>query len=115
MTTAPIACTLSGSDFKERLAWITDLNRTWLRSAKRDDLRLVLTYDVQAGATIQQMVEREQACCPFLSFETMEQPDILILNVRAPEEAREAADAVFEPFIRTGTPQAACSCCGAAA
>jgi hypothetical protein len=60
-------------------------------------------------------VEREQACCPFLSFEIADDHGAMRLTIVAPEEAREAADAVFAPFVQTGVMEAGCSCCGGTA
>ena len=116
MAAAPIACMLSGSDFKERLAEIAKLNGKWLRGLRRDGLRLQLTYDRKARPAVERMVAQEQACCPFfLAFELVEKNGALMLDIIAPEEAREAADAVFEPFVQTGAAQAGCGCCGASA
>lgn len=114
MSAPPIACLLTGQDFKARLAWIADLNRRSLKEIRRHELQLTLTYDTQALADVEEMVAREQACCPFLSFAI--RPDVsgVHLSITAPEEAREIADSVFDPF--TGATQTAgCSCCGAAA
>ena len=40
----PIACTLQGAGYRERLAWIEELARDGLRAVTRDDLRLELRY-----------------------------------------------------------------------
>jgi hypothetical protein len=46
-------------------------------------------------------VRREQESCPFLGFTIQEDKDALILVIDAPENASEAADALFG----TPTPQ----------
>jgi hypothetical protein len=94
----PIMCTLAAGDYKDRLAWIADLNREGLRDKRRDDLRLVLTYAREAGERVREMVRREQECCSFLSFDLREDADAVRLTIVAPEEAREAATLLFEPF-----------------
>jgi hypothetical protein len=94
----PIACTLGAGDFKSRLAWIAKLNHASLRDHRQRDLRLELVYVPEARELVHEMVRREQACCAFLSFEVVEEQDTVRVVVSAPEAAREAADALFEPF-----------------
>jgi hypothetical protein len=95
----PIACTLAGGDFRERLAWIAALTRDTMRSYDRDDLVLNLRYAPEAASRVREMVRNEQACCSFLTFEMHEHPDEVRLKIRAPENARASADALFELFI----------------
>jgi hypothetical protein len=95
---APIACTLESGDFRQRLAWIAELNRDALRAQRRDGLRLELTYAPTALDRVREMVAREQDCCAFLTFDLQEEPDTVRLVIEAPENARDALDAVFEPF-----------------
>jgi hypothetical protein len=45
------------------------------------------------------MMRQEQTYCAFLTFEMHEHPDEVWLTIRAPEDARAAADALFEQFI----------------
>jgi hypothetical protein len=107
----PIACTLGPGDFQARLAWIAALNARALRGHHRDDLVLHLTYAADAADDIREMIDKEKACCAFLDFATCEDAAGLQLTVTAPEEAREAADLVFEPFVAK-TPAKAASSCG---
>ena len=95
----PIACTLAGPDFRERLAWIATLTRDALRSYDRDNLVLNLRYAPGAASRVREMMRKEQACCAFLTFEMHEYPDEVRLTIRAPKDARASADALFEPFI----------------
>lgn len=118
---APIACTLDPGSLKKRLAWIADLNRRALQESHRDDLRLTLSYDPSAIVDVRRMVAGEQACCAFLDFDIVERPDVVAVSITAPEGAREAAEALFEPFAEQGNRKAdaavaACGChagCGA--
>jgi hypothetical protein len=109
----PIACTLGAGDFQARVAWIAALNARSLRSHRREDLVLHLTYAPDAAADVREMVAREQACCAFLDFATGEDAAGLQLTITAPEDAREAAELVFEPFVAKTPAQAAssCGCC----
>jgi len=48
---------------------------------------------------VQEMILKERACCAFLTFEMREHADEVWLSIKAPEEARPTADALFEPFL----------------
>ena len=96
---APIACTLGAGAYQERLAWISEINRSALRRAQRDGARLILTYDPHVAARVREMVRREQECCAFLRFELDEGADELTLVVTAPEAARDFLNAIFDPFV----------------
>jgi hypothetical protein len=108
---APIACMLDTGDFKERLAWIADLNRRALLRSQRDDLRLELIYAPHAVEAVRELTRREQRCCAFLDFDLRIGGDSIRLVVTAPEAAREAAEFVFEPFQSKGDIVSAASCC----
>jgi hypothetical protein len=108
---APIACTLEADDFKARLAWIAELNKSSLRGQRRDDLRLELVYAANARDRVLQMVRGEQGCCAFLTFEVRDEPGAVRVIIGAPEAAREAAETVFETFQSKTPSQAGCSCC----
>ncbi len=101
MTTGhpPLACTLDGDEFRERIAWIAALARDALRRYHRDDLVLNLRYVPAAAGRVAEMMRKEQACCAFLTFAIHEDRDEVRLTITAPENARAIADAVFEPFI----------------
>jgi hypothetical protein len=82
---APIACTLSQGDFRERVQWIRNLSHEALRDARREPLALHLTYDVSAAPRVREMVRKEEACCAFLHFDL-------------PENASEATHDLFAHF-----------------
>jgi hypothetical protein len=111
----PVACTLAAGDYKARIAWIADLNAASLRAHRRDDLRLELTYALDAGDRVREMMRREQACCAFLTFEVCEARDEVRLTIVAPERARDAVDGVFAPFLPAAAAPTGCACCGGAA
>lgn len=108
----PIACTLGAGDFQARVAWIAALNARALRSHSRDDLVLHLTYAPDAANDVRELIAKEQACCAFLDFVTHEDPAGLQLMITAPEDAREAAELLFEPFVARTPAIAALSCSG---
>jgi hypothetical protein len=110
----PIACTLTGGDYRERLAWIAELNRDALRAQRRDDLRLDLTYRPEAATRVRDMVRREQACCGFLAFTLREDADATRLTIVVPEAAREGADFLLAPFQSTLATGSSCPCAATA-
>ena len=114
----PIACTLQGGSYQERLAWIADLARDGLRSHARQDLMLDLRYAQEVAARVQEMVRKEEECCAFLTFVLTEADDEVRLTITAPERAREVADGLFEQFVplpvssrRSSEPPTG-TCCG---
>jgi hypothetical protein len=108
---APIACKLTASDYKTRLAWIADLTRDALRRQARHDLELELVYAADAAERVREMVRKEQDCCTFLTFNLDERPDEIRLTIKAPERAREAADMLFGQFLPSAEARAGCGCC----
>src|SRR3954471_23709794 len=95
----PVACTLEGGSYQDRLAWIAALTRDGLRSFSRTDLVLELRYRAEVAARVREMVRKEEECCAFLAFELAEADGDIRLNITAPEKARDAADALFKPFV----------------
>lgn len=112
--TEPIACTLGAGAYRERLAWIAELNRSALRNVQREGTQLILCYDLQAAGDVREMVRREQECCAFLDFTLNENDKELTLAITAPEAAREALDAVFDPFLTRSKTSGGCACTTAA-
>ncbi|HEU4693188.1 MAG TPA: hypothetical protein VFS23_32720 [Vicinamibacterales bacterium] len=94
-----IACTLTAGDLQKRLAQIRKLTAEALLGHDRNGLVLALRYAPEAVEGVRAMVASEQHCCAFLNFEVREQPDVVHVTITAPENAREAADELFEQFI----------------
>ena len=107
--TAPIACTLGAGDYRGLINWISSLTRRALRSHRREDLVLHLSYVREAREDVRELVRKEQACCPFLTFDFRENAEEIELSITAPEEARIAIDSLFEQFVACA-PNAAASC-----
>jgi hypothetical protein len=110
--TRPIVCTLSAGNFKDRIAWIGELTRDALRSHGRQDLILDLRYAPEAAGRVREMVRKEQECCAFLTFELHEDVDEIRLMITAPEQAREAANQLFEQFVASAPTKPELGCCG---
>ncbi|MYN16386.1 hypothetical protein GTP81_06435 [Rugamonas sp. FT107W] len=82
-TKAPIACTLTPGEFKERAAWLQDLTDRALLSHSIFAAHALLRYRPDAKADVEVMVQQEQACCAFLQFELEEMEDHLLLTIKA--------------------------------
>lgn len=109
---APIACTLAGEDYRQRIASITELNRAALRSHQRDGLTLTLVYDQDVEAQVRDLMVKEQLCCAFLRFDLRLEGALVTLAITAPENARVAADTIFDQFIAgENAPVSGCGCC----
>lgn len=110
---APIACTLDSGEFRKRLHWIAELNRTALLDARRNGLRQILTYRREHTDSVREMVRREQQCCGFLGFDLRDDEGRVTLVITAPEGAADALDAIFEPFLATSHLSGGCACAAA--
>ena len=95
----PSACTLSVGEYKERLAHIAELARDALRGHAREGLVLQLRYDAAAADRVKEMVSRERECCAFLTFELRHEGEEIVVSISAPEEARIAAETLFDQFV----------------
>ncbi len=95
----PIACTLSGNDYHERLAWIAQLNRDGLRFHRRDAMTLELHYTAAVRDRVHQLVRQEAECCAFLAFAVNESDDQVSVTISVPEPAAEIADDLLAPFL----------------
>ncbi|MCC5625656.1 hypothetical protein [Nostoc sp. CHAB 5715] len=95
----PIACTLTRDNLQDRLAWITELTRIALQSYERRGLVLELRYAPQAAEQVYEMVRKEKECCAFLAFALHEDDREVRLTITAPDDAKEAADFLFQQFV----------------
>jgi hypothetical protein len=97
----PIACTLGGNDYHERLAWIAQLNRDGLQSHRRDAMTLELRYAAAVRDRVHQLVRQEAECCAFLGFAVKESGDHVSVTITVPERAGEIASDLLAPFLAT--------------
>jgi hypothetical protein len=95
----PVACCLGAGEYKDRVAWIENLNRQALRQHTCSDLVLTLSYARDAASDVRKMVEQERICCPFLDFKLAETDDAVALQITVPERARESVGSLFQPFL----------------
>jgi hypothetical protein len=95
----PIACTLTGDAYQNRLAWIARLNEDGLQSWARHATVLELHYNAAVRERVHELMRREAECCGFLRFDVAESDEGLRLTITAPEEVAAGATALFEPFL----------------
>jgi hypothetical protein len=99
----PIACTLSPHDRKSQIERIRQLTRNALRAARREPLKLHLTYAQESGEQVREVVRVESSCCAFLDFELRDDAQGVQLTITAPERAKDAAQLLFDQFAPTET------------
>ena len=95
----PIACTLTGGGYTERLAWIAQLNDDGLRGYRREATSLQLHYTAEVRERVHELVRNESTCCAFLMFAIDESPDDVRVTITVPERARDVVDEVLAPFL----------------
>lgn len=110
----PIACTLSGGDYDERLTWIAHLNRDGLRAHRRRATSLELEYATRVRDRVYEFVRQEAACCAFLTFAVDESSDQVRVTITVPDRARDMADDLLAPFLsrQDAPPSPMRGCCG---
>jgi hypothetical protein len=93
------------------LAAILALTHDALQGFERRGLVLDLSFAGSAAERVREMVRKEKDCCGFLNFDLREVEQEVRLTITAPEEARDAADFLFEQFVgsveQTSSPIAA--------
>jgi hypothetical protein len=94
----PIACTLALPERKLQAERIRSLARNGLRAARREPLKLHLTYAPSAADEVRDVVRVERSCCAFLDFDLSEHHDGVHLTITAPEHARDAAQLLFDHY-----------------
>jgi hypothetical protein len=81
------ACTLEGSELLDRIqAWRGVVSRATDRRVVGS--RLIATYpnDRQLLQKLRELIDAEATCCPFLDFRVEERPDLVLTELRLPEE-----------------------------
>jgi hypothetical protein len=87
-TPAPtLACALEGAELLARIqAWQAVVSRATSRRVV--DSRLIATYpnDIQLLQQLRELIDSEARCCAFLEFSVEERPDLIVTELRLPEE-----------------------------
>ncbi|MFC7921333.1 MerR family transcriptional regulator [Streptomyces cinereoruber] len=93
--TAPVACSLTGEDLRERTARWREAVGGASRAEAPEGLRLTLPAD--RVVRIAELAAAEQRCCPFFDFRLHLDGPVLHLEVRAPAEGRTLLADLFGP------------------
>jgi hypothetical protein len=105
-TELPIACSLSATELPARLALMAELGRD-AAGVELSGTRATLPF--AAGPGVRERVERfvvaESACCAFLAMQVRDEPDAVVLDVSAPDDAELVLKELVDAF--RGQPQAA--------
>jgi hypothetical protein len=101
---APMACTLSGADFKRRAQWLNDLTSEALVGHRVEGLTAHLIYKSDAAADVERLVHQEQQCCSFLRFDIARTSDHVELTITAPASAGDDARMLFAHLVAAGSP-----------
>jgi hypothetical protein len=95
----PVACSLTPEALRDRIDWISALNRNCLLAYSLDCATLHLTYDAAARHDVRALIARERMCCRFLRFEIRESGDTIELRIRAPVDEEMNVELLFAPFL----------------
>lgn len=93
----PIACSLDATQMRERGLLLHRIAAAGMTSAERvgDALELRFSATREMRRDLEQFVELERVCCPFLSFSFDTEGDATVLSISAPENAAPILDAMY--------------------
>lgn len=97
----PLACSLTRSAFIERLNWLKTLKSRALLDHWREDRSLHLLFAKEARSDVETLVEKETACCSFLTFSISETDRAVHLCVTSPPSAARSIDDLLRHFEST--------------
>lgn len=101
-TDTPIACTLSATELRGRLAEMRAIGEEALIAASDDG---VMRFRASAAIRerLEAVVAEEARCCPFLDLDLRDHAGELVLTIRAPDEAETMPAELVGAFSgRTG-------------
>ena len=93
----PIACSLTGAEYRKRVADTDQLARDALRERVLIDGGARLSFDDSAGVRerLEAFVAAESQCCPFLAMNLSPGDGRLVLEVTGPELASPIIEELF--------------------
>jgi hypothetical protein len=96
----PISCSLSTSDLQGRLATIAELGAESLVGHDTEGQRHLLRFRSEESTRrrLEQIVEAEARCCPFLELALDNRDGELVLSIAAPGEGQPVADELTATF-----------------
>lgn len=101
---APIACSLSASDLRQRLDEIAEVGANNLIERSADGERHLLRFrsDPETRRRLEAIVTAEAKCCSFLNLSLAEEDGELVLSVGASQDGQPIADGLAAAFAATG-------------
>ena len=100
MTEPPIACSLDQNALEARLAAAAEVGSAGLVSREQVAGRYILRFraDPEIRGRLEEIVNAERECCPFLNIGLEERADELELAIEAPAGGEETAAALAAAF-----------------
>jgi hypothetical protein len=96
----PIACSLDGAELEARLAAVNQAGRAALISHEITGRRHLLRFrdTPETRARLDQIVEAERRCCPFLGLDIELRGGQILLSIEAPTGAEPTAAGLAAAF-----------------
>jgi hypothetical protein len=100
----PIACSLDGGELATRLAAANDAGRSTLVSHERSGRAHLLGFrrNPDTASRLEEIVEAERRCCPFLKLELTLEADTILLLIEAPPGGEPIAAGLAAAFAEEG-------------
>ena len=94
---APIACSLTGAEYRKRVADTGQVAREALRDRRPIDGGAHLSFEESAAVRerLEALVAAESQCCPFLTMNLSAADGRLVLEVTGPELAAPIIEELF--------------------
>ena len=102
MTELPIACSLDRNALNARLAEAAEVGSAGILSREQVTGRHILRFRSrpEIRARLEEIVDAERECCPFLTIDLEEREDGLELAIDAPAGGEETAATLAAAFDR---------------
>jgi len=94
----PIACSLSATELRERLADMSAIGKRSLLAADVNGSRAVLRFRPRAGEQLAAIVAAEAECCAFLRMKLDDASDAVRLTIEAPAGAESVLHDLVAAF-----------------
>ena len=97
MTETPIACSLTGADYRRRIADTDRVARAALLDRQTIDggARLTFADGEETRAELEALIAAESSCCPFLTMQLRPAEGTLVLDVTGPDDAEPVIEEMF--------------------
>jgi MerR family transcriptional regulator, copper efflux regulator len=96
----PIACSLGGDEVRKRQAEMAALGKSALIDARPGPAGAELRFAARAGVRerVGAIVAAESRCCPFLTMELRDEPDVVVLSIEGPTDAAIVVEEIVGAF-----------------